>query len=87
MLRKLIRKILVRQSFPFLDVVTGLSCYDYRGTEWTGCICGSDWLLTPLAFDENGEITSYGTDGFCAECGATINVPCPTANSDSQVTA
>lgn len=87
MLSRLARKILVRRAFAFLDVVTGLSCSDYRGAEWTGCICGNDWLLTPLAFDEYGEIVSYGTDAFCAECGALISVPCPTAGNDRKVGA
>jgi hypothetical protein len=79
MLKQLARMLIMRKHYAFLDVVTGLSVTDYRGTEWTGCICGCDWILTPLAFTEEGEVNSYGTDGFCAGCGALISVPCPTA--------
>lgn len=80
-LANLARMILIRQRFAFLDVVAGLSISDYRGTEWTGCICGSQWILTPLAFNDDGTVNSYGTDGFCCNCGAMISVPCPAAGN------
>lgn len=64
-------------SKGFLDQVTKQSQIDYTGNEWTGCMCGSTWILTPVSFDEDLTINSYGTVGFCCDCGAMISVPTP----------
>ena len=44
---------------------------DYTGNPWSGCVCGSTWILLPVAFDGD-ELNSYGTVGFCCDCGATM---------------
>lgn len=69
--------VLKRKKRSFLDRVARMSKVDYTGPEWHGCICGSEWIVTPVSFDEGGVINSYGTTGFCAHCGAQISVPCP----------
>lgn len=60
----------------FLDKVHGMASPDYTGNPWSGCVCGSTWILLPVAFDDD-EINSYGTVGFCCDCGARITVPTP----------
>lgn len=69
------RKVALLSSI-FLDRVHTMASPDYTGNPWSGCVCGSTWILLPVAFDGD-ELNSYGTVGFCCDCGARITVPTP----------
>ena len=49
--------------------------FDLTGHPTRVCLCDSDLILVPVIFDEDNEIGSYLTTGFCACCGAMLTVP------------
>lgn len=51
------------------------SGFDLTGNPTRVCLCDSDLILVPVIFDEDNEISSYLTTGFCACCGAMLTVP------------
>lgn len=51
--------------------------FDMSDTVTRVCICGSTWFKTIVQIDEEFEISAYGLDGECIECGTRVKLPCP----------
>lgn len=67
-----------KRPVAFIDWLMQTNTLDYSLNEWTACVCGCDWILVPLSFnDDDRAINSYGTHGWCSACGAYLRVPAP----------
>jgi|AntAceMinimDraft_6_1070360.scaffolds.fasta_scaffold14965_2 hypothetical protein len=64
----------------------GLEPIDARGIPTAACpICGERWLMVPVIFDEEDyEIVSWGTEGFCGVCRALVTVCTPEDSLEAQ---
>ena len=47
------------------------------------CPCGSVWFRTIVQIDDDYEISAYGLDGECIECGTRVKLPCPVDKDSS----
>ena len=39
------------------------------------CVCGSDLFIALVSFDDDRELSTYFTDGRCAQCWADVTLP------------
>lgn len=56
----------------------GVATFNTRGIPSRICLgCGSDLFKVLVRFDEDGDISFWTTNGYCAECHAPVTVPVP----------